>query len=54
MSDFERVKNAMHLVLKHKGNSHQISEKTLELMAETAVKTMWLIQNESNRPGVEK
>lgn len=49
LPDWMRVRNAMKMVLKHKGNAHQVSSETLDMLAETATKTMWLIEEENER-----
>ncbi len=50
--DFERVKNAMKMVWKHKMQTNGIepSEQSWDILAEAAVKTMWLIEAELQSP----
>lgn len=48
-SDFERVKAAMQMVWKHKKFGYSLYDSDFDLLAETAVKTMWLIEEENER-----
>lgn len=54
MSDMERVELAMRKVAQHKCKDVHISNGDWKLLAEAAVKMMWLIENESNEATDEK
>lgn len=47
MSDFEAVKSAMKMVAKHKLPSRELREEDFDILAETAVKTMYLAEAET-------
>ncbi len=50
MSDFERVKKAMQMAWKHKVTNTPVmalSDDIWDLLAEAAVKMMWLIEHEN-------
>jgi hypothetical protein len=49
MSDFDRALSAMKMVVKHKMPNLGINDEDIELLAETAVKTMYLIDAENER-----
>jgi hypothetical protein len=51
MSDFERVKKAMQMVAQHKMKTVTLSEVDFDMLAESAVKMMWLIEEENERKG---
>ena len=50
MTDYERVRNAMRIVFSHKvGDVECMASEVWDLLAETAVKTMYLIDAENER-----
>lgn len=55
MSEFEIVKRTLKMVWKHKlgRNIGELSRHDWDVMAEAAVKSLWLIEHENNKPGVE-
>lgn len=47
MSDVKRVKKAMQMVARHKLPTCLLMDADFDVFAETAVKTMWLIEEEA-------